>query len=96
MQFDTLEEWKEIYASAGLGDLQVRTGPFEMMTPRAFLEDEGLANSLRVIARGLSRPAYLRRMAWLMPRIARAVPFLGYVVVAGSKPTAPGSVVADA
>jgi hypothetical protein len=48
MQFDTLEEWKEIYRSAGLTDLQIKTGPFEMMTPRGFLEDEGLANSLRL------------------------------------------------
>jgi hypothetical protein len=55
-------------------------------TPRGFLEDEGLANSLRVISTAISRPAYFRRMAWLMPRIARAVPFLGYVVVAGAKP----------
>jgi SAM-dependent methyltransferase len=91
MQFDTLEEWKEIYRSAGLTDLQIRTGPFEMMTPRAFLEDEGLANSLRVVSTALSRPAYFRRMAWLMPRIARAVPFLGYVVVAATKPSATGS-----
>jgi ubiquinone/menaquinone biosynthesis C-methylase UbiE len=91
MQFDTLEEWKEIYRSAGLTDLQVKTGPFEMMTPRGFLEDEGLANSLRVISTAVSRPAYFRRMAWLMPRIARAVPFLGYVVVAGVKPPATAS-----
>ena len=33
-----------------------------------------------------SRPAYLRKMAWLMPRMARAVPYLGYIVVAGTKP----------
>ena len=72
-------------------DLQIRTGPFDMMTPRAFLEDEGLANSLRVISTAISRPAYFRRMAWLMPRIARAVPFLGYVVVAATKPSATGS-----
>jgi ubiquinone/menaquinone biosynthesis C-methylase UbiE len=91
MQFDSLEEWKEIYRSAGLMDLQVKTGAFEMMTPRGFLEDEGLANSLRVISTAVSRPAYFRRMAWLMPRIARAVPFLGYVVVAGVKPPATAS-----
>jgi ubiquinone/menaquinone biosynthesis C-methylase UbiE len=91
MQFDSLEEWKEIYRSAGLTDLQIKTGPFEMMTPRGFLEDEGLANSLRVISTAISRPAYFRRMAWLMPRIARAVPFLGYVVVAGAKPPATAS-----
>jgi len=25
-------------------------------------------------------------MAWLMPRMMRAVPYLGYVVIAGTKP----------
>jgi hypothetical protein len=25
-------------------------------------------------------------MAWLMPRINRAVPYLGYIAVAGKKP----------
>jgi hypothetical protein len=34
----------------------------------------------------LSRWTYVRRMAWLMPRIGRAMPYLGYLVVAGAKP----------
>ena len=25
-------------------------------------------------------------MAWLMPKMAKAAPFLGYVIVAGTKP----------
>jgi hypothetical protein len=32
------------------------------------------------------RPAYLRKMAWLMPRMARAIPYLGYVLVTARKP----------
>ena len=42
-------------------------------------------NAAARMFRGLSRPAYLRKMAWLMPRVSRAVPYLGYVVVAGVK-----------
>lgn len=57
-----------------------------MMTPAGFLSDEGLGNSLAIMGRALSRPSYLRKMAWLMPRMARAVPFLGYIVVTGEKP----------
>jgi hypothetical protein len=29
--------------------------------------------------------AHVKKMAWLMPRMQRAVPYLGYVVVAGVK-----------
>lgn len=89
MQLDDLDGWLQIYARAGLSTIQVRTGPFELMTLRGFVEDEGLVNALSCTLRGLSRPAYLRKMAWMMPRIAKAVPYLGYVLVAGVKPAAP-------
>lgn len=32
------------------------------------------------------RPANIRKMMWLMPRMAKAVPYLGYIVVAGPRP----------
>ena len=86
MRFDTAEDWVSLYAGAGLTDIEVRSGPFEMMTPRGFLADEGLANSVAVVARTLASWTYLKRMAWLMPRIGRAVPYLGYLVVAGTRP----------
>jgi SAM-dependent methyltransferase len=88
MRLDDLDGWVTIYARSGLEGIQVRTGPFEMMTPRGFLEDEGLANALACMGRGLSRPAYLRKMTWMMPRLAKAVPYLGYVLIAGTKPPA--------
>lgn len=86
MQFDTIEDWVRIYESAGLGDLQPDTDPFEMMTPRGFLGDEGLLRCMRIMAAVASRPTHVRKMGWLMPRMARAVPFLGYIIVAGTKP----------
>ena len=85
MLFDTIDDWVQIYASAGLTNLQTDTGPFEMMTPRGFLADEGLARSLALMGRIASRPANIRKMAWLMPRMAKAVPYLGYVLLAGEK-----------
>lgn len=85
LQFDSLEEWVGIYAGAGLVDVRTETGPFAMMTPRAFLLDEGLGAATFVV-RALSRPAYLRKMAWLLPRMARAVPYLGYVAVMARRP----------
>jgi SAM-dependent methyltransferase len=86
MHFDTVEDWTRIYASAGLTSLDTQTGPFEMMTARGFLADEGLARCLAIMSRVAGRPAYTRKMAWLMPRMAKAVPYLGYIVIAGTKP----------
>ncbi len=48
------------------------------------LADEG-AHALRGVAAALT-PARLCKMAWLMPRAMRAVPYLGYVVIAGTNP----------
>lgn len=85
MRFDSIEEWTDIYRGAGLVDLRTESGPFEMMTARGFLADER-GHAVVVMARAMSRPAYLRKIAWLMPRMARAIPYLGYVLVMGRKP----------
>ena len=57
-----------------------------MMTAKGFLGDEGLIRSLGIIGRVAVRPANVRKMTWLLPRMAKAVPYLGYIVVAGRKP----------
>ena len=87
MQIDTLDDWVALYQAAGLRDVQVESGPFEMMTPRGFLTDEGFAHSIAVMGRCMSRVSYMRKMAWLMPRIQRAVPYLGFILVCGTKPS---------
>ncbi|MGA7670032.1 MAG: methyltransferase domain-containing protein [Nitrolancea sp.] len=89
MQFDSIDEWVRIYSNAGLRNVEVTTGPFDMMTPSGFLHDEGLLNALAVCGRTLTRWSYMRKMAWLMPRMARAVPYLGYILVSGVKPPDP-------
>lgn len=89
LRFDSVQEWASIYADAGLVDIRTECGPFAMMSVRGFLADEG-AHAAAVLARGMSRPAYLRKMVWLMPKMARAVPYLGYVLVMGRKPTDDG------
>ena len=86
MQFDTVDDWVNIYESAGLSELETETGPFEMMSPKGFLADEGFAHSLAIMGRVATRPAHVRKMVWLMPRMAKAVPYLGYILVAGRKP----------
>ncbi|HEV1991711.1 MAG TPA: methyltransferase domain-containing protein [Candidatus Dormibacteraeota bacterium] len=86
MLFDTVEDWLVRYRSAGLVDLQVTTGPFEMMTARGFISDEGIGNAIRVMARAMTSGTARRRMTWMMPRISRAVPYLGYVLICGRRP----------
>ena len=87
MQFDSLEDWVRLYTAAGLADVQVETGPFDMMTPAGFLRDEGVRNAAAVMGRAMSRWCFARKMAWLVPRVARAVPYLGYILVVGSRPS---------
>lgn len=85
LQFDTEEDWVRLYNSSGLEEIQTSTGPFEMLTARGFLDDEGLAGAVRFGLRGLSRRVYLRRLRWLLPRMSRSVEYLGYLAVAGVK-----------
>jgi ubiquinone/menaquinone biosynthesis C-methylase UbiE len=86
LRFDTVEDWIRLYSEAGIEAVEVDSGPFEMMTPRGFVADEGFAGSMRVMGNVISRPAKMKKMLWLMPRMMRAVPYLGYIVVAGRKP----------
>jgi hypothetical protein len=86
MNIDTLDDWVQIYREAGLSDVQVTSGPFEMTTPVGFVRDEGIANSLAIMGRALSRRSYLKKMAWLMPRMSRAVPYLDSIAVSELKP----------
>jgi SAM-dependent methyltransferase len=86
MQVDGLDDWIQLYRDAGLGSVRATTGRFEMMTPRGFLADEGLANSMALMGRAMTRAAYLKKMLWLMPRLQRAVPYLGYIAITGVKP----------
>jgi SAM-dependent methyltransferase len=86
MQFDTEVDWLRIYEGGGLTGLDTEIGPFEMMTPRGFLSDEGLLRCLAIMGRVAARPANIHKMTWLMPRMAKAVPYLGYILISGTKP----------
>jgi ubiquinone/menaquinone biosynthesis C-methylase UbiE len=86
LRFDTADDWVQIYTQAGLSNVEIDEGPFEMMTPKGFVHDEGVVRSLSVMGQVMTRPAYIKKMTWLMPRMRRAVPYLGYIVVSGQKP----------
>lgn len=86
IKFDTLEDWVRIYRETGLQDLKVTSGPFETISPRGFLADEGIGNALAIAGRSLSRLTYTKKLAELLPRTNRAVPYLGYVAISAVKP----------
>lgn len=85
MHFETQDDWIALHRQAGLTDVEITSGPFEMMTSAGFLGDEGVLGSLRFMARACSRLTYLQKLAWLMPRMQRAVPYLGYITLSGVK-----------
>lgn len=85
------QDWATLYHAAGLEDLHLVVGPFSMMTPTGMLRDEGLGNLLRIMAHVAQRPAYVRKMTWLMKRLLPIRSDLGYVVLIGSKPARIGS-----
>ncbi len=86
IRFDTTEDWLSLYRSAGLQCVQQSTGSFAMMTPMGMLRDEGILNLSAIMAKTLVHPAYLRKMAWMMPRMIKVWPYLGYVVLCAEKP----------
>jgi SAM-dependent methyltransferase len=80
-----LENWPAVYEAAGLSQIKVASGRPTLMTVRGFLRDEGLANSLAVVARTLGHRPYLRKMSRLMHDMGRIMPYLDWVTVAGER-----------
>jgi SAM-dependent methyltransferase len=87
IRFDTADDWLALYRDTGLTNFQQTTGPFAMMTPLGMLRDEGVSNLVAMMAQVATRRAYRRKMTWLMSRMLRVMPYLGYVVLVGTKPT---------
>ena len=55
------------------------------MTSSIGPRDEGARGTARFAGRALAHPAHIRKLGWLMPRMLRAMPYLGYVVVGGNR-----------
>jgi hypothetical protein len=87
LQFETESDRVRIYRGTGLDDLHTETGPFEILTPRGLLADDGFLHSLAILRHVACRPANVRKMTRLKPRMASAFPYLGYIFVAAGQPT---------
>jgi len=44
----------------------------------------------KLVFMGVRGSADPTKMAWLMPRVARAVPYLGFILVSGTRPAPTG------
>lgn len=86
IRFDSVDDWSQLFAAAGLVNLRHVSGPFVMMSIAGMWQDEGPKNLSRMMLTLARRPAYLKKMAWLLPRILRVRSYLGYVVLAGTRP----------
>lgn len=86
IRFDSVDDWCQLFAAAGLVNLRHVSGPFVMMSIAGMWRDEGPKNLGRMMLTLARRPAYRNKMAWLMPRILRVRSYLGYVVLAGTRP----------
>jgi SAM-dependent methyltransferase len=86
IDFDDVRAWQFLLTNAGYTDVRSTTGPFQLMKPREFLRDEGGVNTAKIIGRAVSKPAYLRKAAWLMRNIVTIMPKLGYIVLYAERP----------
>lgn len=80
IKFDTAEDWVKIFEENGFKNEKFVTGPFVMMSPAGFLNDEGIVGTFKLMAKTFSRKAYLKKMVWLMSRIMKVRSSLGYIV----------------
>jgi hypothetical protein len=76
LQFDTVDEWTALYEKAGLTELKVATGPFEMTTPRGFLADERHPRPMGLRRRPHPGPAAQDGLADVPHDARRALPRL--------------------
>ena len=83
---DSVETWAGLYRAAGFDLLETRAEPMAMSSPRFLVRDEGLAGAARMMARLLTSPGKLRRMARYMGAARKAEPHLQSMVVVARKP----------
>ncbi|MCG6938678.1 MAG: class I SAM-dependent methyltransferase [Gammaproteobacteria bacterium] len=85
MSFETEHEWRDLFLYSGQHDIQVIPIPFDLLTFRGMLRDEGLSGTISFLARTLSRQAYISRMLWLIRVLNKVAPYLSSVVIACKK-----------
>lgn len=83
IQFEGAEEWVELYRSAGFRAVETCTGAMDFWA--ALLWDERPADALRMFGRMLASPGQAKQMAYLIPRMRKVAPYVGYFVLKSVK-----------
>jgi SAM-dependent methyltransferase len=80
------EGWVALYEQFGLKDVEVTTGTPSMLSPFGLVRDEGFAGSMRFVRNVFSRGANRKKTFLVMKQLGKAMPYLGWIVVAGVRP----------
>lgn len=91
LEFHAPAEWRRWLQQAGFEAAQAAEQPFTLLSPAGFLRDEGLANSLRLLARLAVDRAARRRLREIWGHFARHRQYFSYVVLTGRRPAAPAA-----
>ena len=84
-QVNSPDGWSALYRDLGVQDVEMTTGIPSILTPMGIVRDEGIFNTIAILGRLLFHPPYLRKARVLMSRMRRVLPYLGWVVVGGTK-----------
>ncbi|HYP67297.1 MAG TPA: class I SAM-dependent methyltransferase [Thiobacillaceae bacterium] len=88
LDFPALYGWIGALRKAGFEAVRVTEHPFRAFSLQGFLEDEGWANGLRILANVMrSRPNRMR-MAEIRSHFSTHAEYFSYVVLSGRKPSA--------
>jgi hypothetical protein len=85
LDFHHVDGWRKRLHEAGFSAVKAAEHPFGLLSPRGFLRDEGLVNSMRIAGKVLRRRATMLRMSEIWSHFSRNREYFSYVVFAGNK-----------
>lgn len=85
LEFHAAPVWGATLAHAGLTQCEARERRFNMLSIAGFLRDEGVVNTLKILARLCVSAARLRRMAQIWQHFSRHRAYFSYTVLRAQK-----------
>ena len=85
LEFHSVEDWAQRLADNGIGGVQASEHPFNLLSIRGFLRDEGLGNSLQIAGKVLRRKANLVRMRQIWNHFSGNLDYFSYAVLSGQR-----------
>jgi len=82
----TYQGWKDVFARAGVDNLEVIASPLEFSGMREMIADEGLVNALRMMFRMMTKSQIRRRMKKTSKFFSEHAGIFGYGVFTAVRP----------